>query len=349
MQSKEMPGFPAWKLWNRRLGQCFYLLLLGCIAATPAFAAPNILVLTTNGTGAAAKNVQDNCKNEFKSITGATVDDIDTLTTNNLIAADFTPAGGGSYDLVVICPYYNPNSTSSIDSAELQANIKFIENAVKTRMAKAFFIFDEPPGPPQSLSSPPRFYALLKNSTAGLSASMDNIGTGGTDQTTNLNTGSPYSTDFSGLAIYGNSSFRIFSGVPIDNALYTPESHPIAPGSTTVVASTLFVPQPDSYLDAKNVPQGACLFATFDVSAFDNTRYNAPPSPPAQQPYHTHHAGKIAAAALNAIKPGTGACGIAAPDPLNMAVPMGSKGWLSALAALLGFLAWPVLRKRLFV
>jgi hypothetical protein len=343
MQSKEMPGFPAWKLWNHRLARCFYL-LLGCIAATPAFAAPNILVLTTNGTGMAAKNVQDNCTSEFNTLAGATVDVINTLDTANLSATDFAPAGGGSYDLVVVCPYLNLISS---------ANVNFIADAAKTRKAQAFFIFDEP----QNATATPAFFGLIKDSNSGL-ASITSEGTGGENRITELNTSSKYSSDFTGLALYGANSFRVYSGVPIDNALYRPPeplgvngnlipgSVPsIGPMDTTVKASTIFVPQPDSYLDAKNVPQGACLFATFDISAFDDTRYSLSP-PPA---YRTQHAGKIAAAALNAIKPGTGACGIAAPAPLNMAVPMGSKGWLSALAALRGFLAWPVLRKRLFV
>ncbi|MDR2127467.1 MAG: hypothetical protein LBP52_00120, partial [Burkholderiaceae bacterium] len=61
-----------------------------------------------------------------------------------------------------------------------------------------------------------------------------------------------------------------------------------------------------------------------DTNGFDYKRY---PNPPVVGTEGTK--GKIAKIVLNAIRPGGGACGIPA------AVPIDSKGWLLALAALL--------------
>ena len=109
----------------------------------------------------------------------------------------------------------------------------------------------------------------------------------------------------SDLTVMGGNAYSSYSGVPINNTLYTPRGYNISPSDTSVsAASTMVVPTTESYLDANGTAQGACLFDSTDVSMFDSVRYGG-------------NQNKIAAAFLKAIEPG-GACSL---------VPSISKGF----------------------
>lgn len=268
-----MSASPQW----RRLA-C--VLLLGALPL--AAQAQRVLVLTTSETRSDAVTIQQNCIGEFQNSSATTVDvragALNSATT--LTAADFNPPEG-PYDVVVTCTVYNGATAG---------NIGAIDNAVKTRAAQAFFLFDE------QLS----FFPTLSGAKAGWT--LVSAGNGGASTQVTLNTASIYSGSFVGLDPYGAHSFATFSGVPVNNALYLPPgvavpTLPITPGQT-LRASTIIVPTRESYLDATDTPRGACLFFNTDVSGFDQVRYPALRN-------------RIASAFLAAASPG-GACGVPA-------------------------------------
>ncbi len=230
------------------------LLLFSIFAANTAFAT-RILVLTTSETANDAVTIQNNCINEFAN-SGAVVDvKAGSLNAATLTLADFTPAAG-PYDVVVTCTVYKTASP---------ANVAVIDTAAKTRLAQAFFFFDE------QLS----FFNTVANAKSGWT--LMPAGNGGNNTSAKLNTSSPYSGSFTSLNPYGANSFLTYSGVPVNNALYLPPAEPIpspaSPPGTTVRASTILVPTTESYLDGFGVPQGACLFFNTDISGFDSVRY----------------------------------------------------------------------------
>jgi hypothetical protein len=268
--------------------------------ASPALAA-RILVLTTNGTDADSIYLRQQCTQEFQS-SGATTVDVwpGDLGADTLTAADLAPAGV-SYDIVAVCVFLKSASAN---------NILLIENAARTRAAQAFFLFDERP-----VAS---FANLIQGAKSGWTLNLAGMTGGGAS--TILNLSSPYHADFAALNPLASNEVTLYSGVPVDNALYLPPGAPTPAPNSTVTATSIFVPQTESYPDGSNVPQGACLFYTGDGGIFR---------------YASNLGGKIAQAALNAIKPGSGACFMAPAAPFGAAVPVGSKGWLLTLAALL--------------
>lgn len=261
-------------LWRCGAGSA---LVMGLLAALPAHAA-RILVLTTSETASDAVIMQRNCASEFtdRVVDGHTVDVLDGKLNNDaapLAASDLTPAAG-SYDIVVTCTVYNPANAAAIS---------VISNAMATRTAQAFFNFDE------HGSFWSAFVASKSNWTLTL------VGNGGFSTSVARNTASAYSGSFAGLDPYAAHSFAIYSGVPINNAVYLAPGVTVAPTDTTTTSSVILVPTTESYISG-GVPRGACLFQNTDVSGFDQVRYPG-------------LSGRIAPAFINAAAPG-GACGI---------------------------------------
>lgn len=242
--------------------------------------AAKILVLTTAETAGDAVTINNNCISEFTALrpTHTVVTMPGKLNDNAspLTAQDLSPSTG-PYDIVVTCTVY---------AATNQAAIDVISSGMRQRTARAFFNFDE------HLSFMPAFISAKSDWTLAIGSLR-----GGAGESQILNTRSIYADAFAGLPVMGGHSYGTYTGVPINNTLYTPQSAPIPPGSDIVPgASTMVVPIEQSYLDAQKKPQGACLFQSTDVSMFDSVRYSG-------------NRGKISTAFINATAPG-GACSL---------------------------------------
>lgn len=257
------------------------LLAAASIAFSGHALAAKILVLTTAETAGDAITINNNCISEFTALQPThTVVAMPGKLNNNvspLTMQDLSPATG-PYDIVVTCTVY---------VAANQAAITVISDGMRQRTARAFFNFDE------HLSFMPAFIAAKNDWTLALSTTIR----GGSGEPQILNTRSIYAGAFAGLPVMGGHSYGAYTGVPLNNTLYTPQSAPIPPSSDTVPgASTMVVPIEQSYLDGNGAPQGACLFQSTDVSMFDSVRYSG-------------NQGKISTAFINATAPG-GACSL---------------------------------------
>jgi len=256
------------------------LLAGAAIAFSSNATAAKILVLTTAETATDAIAINNNCVSEFTALqpTHTVVAMPGKLSDNAspLTMQDLSPATG-PYDIVVTCTVY---------AAANQAAVSAIADGMRQRTARAFFNFDE------HASFMPAFIAAKNDWTLALSTIR-----GGSGEPQILNARSIYADAFAGLPVMGGHSYGAYTGVPLDNTLYTPQSAPIPPNSDIVPgASTMVVPIEQSYLDGNGAPQGACLFQSSDVSMFDSVRYLA-------------NRGRISAAFINATAPG-GACSL---------------------------------------
>ncbi|QNP48862.1 hypothetical protein [Diaphorobacter aerolatus] len=127
MQMKQR-GLQWWLAFRGLLG----LLVLGALMGHSVAQAQNVLLLHTTEPGAAAAFA--NMKKEFEGA-GATVTEQAGLDLANSVSpATFTTAGGGKYDIVIMTSAY-----SLVDAS----NWAPINDAIKTRLANAFIMFND--------------------------------------------------------------------------------------------------------------------------------------------------------------------------------------------------------------
>lgn len=257
----------------KKLRQC--TVMLGALIVACHVSAANILVLTTAEGPADGIAINNNCLSEFIALrpthTVVTLAGKLNDNTSPLTAQDLSPISG-PYDIVVTCTVYASANQQAID---------VISSGMQHRTARAFFNFDE------RGSFMPAFIATKNDWTLALGSIR-----GGSGESQILNARSIYAGAFSGFPVMGGHSYGTYTGVSINNALYTPQSAPIPPNSDTVPgASTIVVPIEQSYLDGNGEPLGACLFQSTDVSMFDSVRYSG-------------NRGKIAASFIRASEPG---------------------------------------------
>lgn len=288
--------FRCWSHWSRsvRWRSLALLMALGLMAAQAQ--AAQILVLFTKESAGDGIKIVNNCKQEFKTWADQNGSTVTYLTNSDntprylndaqaLTPTDLVPATG-VYDVIVTCTVYE-QSTAGTRSV--------INQAIKNRTARAFLLFDEAAS----------FREGWIHAIPGWAVAPGNSGyTIGIPQV--VNPQSKWNSSFaSGLAVMGGHSYAAFDGVPVDNALYTPQplAIPPAPPKLSIVngVSTLVVPLADSYPDQNGVGQGACVFASTDVSMFDEVRY---PFATGNSPANI---GRIAPAFMSSLQPG-GAC-----------------------------------------
>ena len=273
----------------RRAAACATLLALA-LACNPA-AAQNVLFLHTNEPTHpdADLDAYTNLKNEFTAA-GATITDVGGLqTAGSISAATFTAPSGGAYDLVIMASAY-----VQVDAS----NWGPINTAISNRSANAFIMFNDGCCVPANISNMVASVAA----TGAFTPTAGSVYNGMVAAV--LNSNSPYSSSFTGLNPFIGGYIQYFNNVPANNALYlSPGSVPPAAGTTPVNnVYGLFIPTAQSYNG-----QGACLFATVDLSPFVSSPAPSPYDPSA----YARNQHKIGPAFLNAVKAG-GACGLPA-------------------------------------
>ena len=272
-----------------RAAACATLLALA-LACNPA-AAQNVLFLHTNEPTHpdADLDAYTNLKNEFTAA-GATITDVGGLqTAGSISAATFTAPSGGAYDLVIMASAY-----VQVDAS----NWGPINTAISNRSANAFIMFNDGCCVPANISNMVASVAA----TGAFTPTAGSVYNGMVAAV--LNSNSPYSSSFTGLNPFIGGYIQYFNNVPANNALYlSPGSVPPAAGTTPVNnVYGLFIPTAQSYNG-----QGACLFATVDLSPFVSSPAPSPYDPSA----YARNQHKIGPAFLNAVKAG-GACGLPA-------------------------------------
>ncbi len=270
--------------WARLL-LCASMLLLGSQAM-----AQKMLMLTTDAGGVNSSVEESeftNMRTEFSNVVGAAnVTRVSTLfTANGISAATFNPPGG-PYDMVVVASHYR---------AIHPTNWAVLSQAVANRWANSVLLFVD--GYDDTLTNDVQMLELL-NANTGRNFTL---GTKvGVFQSYPLNANSAYSGSFTSLdPVYGGF-FDYINNVPGENVLYLANGTPVAgfppAGSTALVNGVyaLLVPVAQS-----NNGQGACVFATVDVSSFRDTDMTP-----------TRNGGKIAQAFVRAVTDPGGACGL---------------------------------------
>lgn len=313
-----MPPFPFQS--TRHLGATLTLLCSAAIS-TAAFAqaTPKVLVLGDVNVGAGASApYADAAYNEMVTTVLAAGGSVSNVTRKNFnIAAaggtpaltdqDFTPAGGGKYDLVVLTAVWG-----GLDAASVAA----LNKAIANRTANAFFLFpDECSSCAKNIDTitlPVVNAATGWGITKGLlfnnSVIANNIALAGTAQ---LNANTPLAASFDGSTSGTQSlnpmtvwDYRALDNVPAYNVLYTPNPSAGDPPGVSVPmpsaadvqngkrvdnASALIVPSAQSYGG-----KGACIFTISDVNPL-----TLPGNPPL---------GKMGSIMLHAATSATGSC-----------------------------------------
>lgn len=216
-------------------------------------------------------------------------------TVNPLVMADLFPAAPATapYDVIATCNVY---------AQTLPSSATIVNQAIRTRVARAFVLFDEPGAFQGGWINAINDWQVTYNT--------DYYAGNGVSQIANTQSrfvaGSAFASD---LATMGGHSYAVYRGVPTDNVLYTPESLEGINASVPPVpsnyplndkASVLVVPLARSYQDSNGMATGACVIASTDVSMFDTVRWK-PAAMPAVAPNNYR---KVSVTFLKATDPG---------------------------------------------
>jgi len=251
-----------------------------------------------------------NVVSEFTNA-GATVTEASILSTANAVTpSTFVAPGGGAYDIVIVASLY-----PAIDATNWPA----INTAIQNRSANAFLMFND--GCFDCAPSNVSGMLAAVNAARPATATLGSVVNG--PSISYLNTNSPSAASFTGLTPFYGGYVTYFNNVPANNALYLRYNTPPAPGTTVNDVYSVLIPANESYAG-----QGACLFASVDITMFHG---NGPTTgwPGNQLPWY-YNKGKIGPAFLNAVKAG-GACGLPAEVSKTFAPASVAPGGTSTL------------------
>lgn len=264
-------GVPRVRSSLARLAAIMLCSMIGLISAQAN--ATNVLLLTTQEVPSDGRGIITNCEREFLTWKNAAnpldPTDVRDLTTvhgklndpaSPLVIGDLFPAAGGRYDVIAACTVY---------ANSLPQSSAIINQAIKTRVARAFILFDE--------------NAAFKDGWINAKTDWNialSAGRGGSLESQVVNSVGRYSNTTNVVPAWLNPmrghSYGAYKNVPVDNVLYTPAHMKVAAGTKMVDgASTLVVPLFESYKDASGVAQGACVMVSTDSSMFDTNNYGA--------------------------------------------------------------------------